>query len=233
MPLTFEQTEEGGIKATDGSELWWSSYEMNRLRIKQECDRETDPNHLPWNWVVCKKGDIPTHVVAVDVTYHNAAASREKFLCLEGLERQRTVIGGIRHRKASPDHTWTTSHCKMTVYLYHDIIRHGTVRYDSGHPTICIAKHTGCGTSFYWLDDLALDETFTDALPALSDEALYDLLEVMTRGFDNAKVAGWQEAARQYSEAFVEGRLKKRKQRGGGAPSRCGLSPSHSLATKT
>ena len=72
--------QEWGLKATDGSELWWNGADIGRLFIKKDIPRDAEHNWIPWAYVPCKVGEMPTHVVAVDTGHHNAASGHEKFL---------------------------------------------------------------------------------------------------------------------------------------------------------
>ena len=193
--------QEWGLKASDGSELWWNGTDIGRLFIKKEIPRDAEHNWIPWAYVPCKVGEMPTHVVAVDTGHHNAASGHDKFLELESLTLLRMVRGGLRKRNEN-DTPWTCDHCKFSVYLYHP---------QFGHPSLCIARITGLGVHFYWIEDLIFDQTFQGVLPHFSDEALYDLLEVFTRAYRTGKEAGYAKAQKDYTEAFVDKRLKKRK----------------------
>lgn len=193
--------QEWGLKATDGSELWWNGADIDRLLIRKEIPASAGQAGIRWEYVPCKVGDMPTHVVAADTSHHNAAAEYERFLELESLTLLRMVAGGVRQRKGCHSR-WTCDHCKFSVYLY---------KPQFGRGAICVAKITGLGVHFYWIDDLIFDQTFQEVLPHFSDEALYDLLEVFTRAYRTGKEAGHAKAQQEYTEAFVDGRLKKRR----------------------
>ena len=198
--LKLKKTIDGkGFQTTDGSELRWSSYELYKFGKRGD-------NHF---MVPCQNSDdTPTHVLANDTQRHNAASDFTCWLELEHLQFVRAVQGTIRKRADSTREGGVDCKSyKYSVYVCYE--RHS-------HPNIVIGEVHGGGASFYLVDNLFFDETFKSTLFNFTDNALFDLLSVFCRAFNTGRNAGHSEASKIYVEAFVEGRLRKRKMRSNG-----------------
>ena len=70
-------------------------------------------------------------------------------------------------------------------------------------------SHSGLGTS-----SMRIEKEAANILAGLDSDSRFFLCFQMKRLHDDAKKAGYDKARREYQRAFVDGRLKKRKERG-------------------
>jgi len=82
---------------------------------------------------------------------------------------------------------------------------------DIGSKTIVIVENHGGGTFFYYVDQLDFHDNFLRTLEAIPESAVWDILHAMIGSWHEGRQYGRDRTSREYAEAFVEGRLKKRK----------------------
>ena len=188
--LSLEKTQ-WGFKATDGSGLCWYGTNLGKLHSVQitESDRTSIPCVIG--------GELPTHIRVARCGHSSGYQSLE----LADLTLMRLATGSSRCRPG--DRTgWTTVGMDYAVYSYLQF----------GDPDLVIFQKNGAGVRGLWVRSLAAASTVGDAITRLlSNNAVWDLCEVIMDAYDYGDVAGTHAARDRYEQAFVEGRLKKRK----------------------
>lgn len=98
---------------------------------------------------------------------------------------------------------WTGDYLKFAVYMYSP---------EHGRPSAVIMRTDGGGSYFYLVGDLDSERLFRPLCAALSADALWSLLASLVHTYEKGRK---DEKAKLYG-LLIQGRLKKRKRRGGG-----------------
>lgn len=153
----------------------------------------------------------------------NDGVGNDKLL-IEHLTYLCSIKGGIRpHRRSR----YTTEHQDFHVYIYdrykgrREAEVEIPVRPDGPttklkFPTyeqVAIVQQAG-GNRWAYIDCLEYDNSLRYAVEHLPNDVVWDLLHMIFDAYHHGLQNGGIEASREYRDAFVEGRLKKRKQRG-------------------
>ena len=150
-------------------------------------------------------GQMPTHLEVVVSEY--ASSSGRRSVPIEKLEHIRTVNGGIAYRKKSRrtpgDGVDRKSHT-YGLWINHDFVRSQAV----------ISVQHGGGIHFLLIPHFSFDETILDLQKSLNDQQFYDLLDVILTAYVHGQDHGRSETRRQWSQAFVDKRIKKRRKDG-------------------
>lgn len=121
---------------------------------------------------------------------------------LECLNYIKTIKGSIREETSR----YTTEH--QQFHLYENTMFRRKAR------KVVICSVNGSGNHWFSIDSLDKDNSLLLTSDTMSENVMWDLLDTMTRAYLVGKSHGINEQDRYLKEAFVDGRLKKRKNRG-------------------
>lgn len=172
------------------------------LQLKQESYGwvSTDGSNL------ILRGNVePTEVIADLIGHSGLVNGPTRRLQLAQFAHLRSLPGGSRPT-GRPGVNWTNAHQTFAVYSYDNG--------DWSKPEIVFSQYHGGGAFFAIVDQLDFHKTFSPLVETLPDHAIYDLIQAMIGSYNKGKNDGANVTEKRLCEAFVEGRLKKRKQPG-------------------
>jgi len=83
-----------------------------------------------------------------------------------------------------------------------------------GKPGLVIYQVNGTGNHFMFMDQLELFDSFTEISKVASPIVIWDLIQSWFNAYERGSTHSHNATKTEYTQAFVDGRLKKRKHRG-------------------
>lgn len=164
--------------------------------------------HFPKPSTICHienaSPTVPTEVTAELVGHQCLVNDGKVKIILENAVFLERIVGTIRHR--GTDRSYTTEHQNWSLFQY-------TAPYAS-EKDILIASVSGLGLRWFLLDQLSMYTSFVTAMKLLDNDAMWDFIKAIVGSWEQGRTMGASRTAREYQQAFVDGRLKKRKLRG-------------------
>ena len=92
----------------------------------------------------------------------------------------------------------------------------GAYQWDQSHgkPGLVLYKVDGCGNHFLYMEMLEIFDSFQAIQRSVESIVLWDLICSWFKCYTKGKERGTEDTEKKYRQAFVDGRLKKRKRRG-------------------
>lgn len=160
-------------------------------------------------------GDMPTHIKCTVFRY--SPNGIEGVLEIAKLEHLRTVNGGIRYRASNKDrvsgginyasHTYTVL-IHSPGHDLHDVIIGPGIR------DVIIAVSHGGGIHLYNIRGCLNIDTFPSMIQKIDDGEFFDLCDTIVKGYEHGREHGHTCTSREWAQAYVDNRLKRRTRRG-------------------
>lgn len=127
---------------------------------------------------------------------------------IESLEYVRTIPGAVRKRPNRESYSnYTTEHQSFHIYNYQHRLQIA--------PELVVCVVNGGGNYWMWFRyGCDKPDSIRKVAEQLPNDIAWDILDTIYDSYRNGIANGSQLTAKNYAQAFVDGRLKKRKQRG-------------------